>query len=105
MEQMTVEKEQQEKEAEAVIMAKGGRIYQAKLHYANAKGNHRGSVKVKVEGRSTTVTVVNAPGDSEGPGPISLHWGVGRTSATDWEKPNDLTLQVLFLFVCAYVCV
>ena len=33
---------------------------------------------------AVTITVIPEHGDS-GPGPITLHWGVGVKSATDWQ--------------------
>jgi hypothetical protein len=33
---------------------------------------------------AVTITVIPEHGDA-GPGPITLHWGVGVKSATDWQ--------------------
>jgi len=94
MEQMQEEKARNEKEAEEFFKTKGGRIYSAAFNYNNDKGNHRGTVKVAVEKKTTTVTVVPAPGDS-GPGPVTLHWGVGVDSGTEWVAPDKETLAGL----------
>ena len=94
MEQMEQARLKEEKEAEDFFKTKGGRIYSAAFHYANEKGNHRGTVRVAVEKTVTTITVVPEPGDA-GPGPVTLHWGVGYDRASDWNAPDGDTTRGL----------